>query len=103
MVGSVLDSLARIGYYDLLPVYVDTTVKEKFARDELSKKSLEICFETMTLDLANTYLYSVVGSDTIHQQLIEKSSFNIVSFLESKERQMEREIKKNMEAYEAIE
>lgn len=103
MIGAVLDSLARIGYYDLLPVYVETVVKEKLARDETSKRSLDICFETMTLDLANTYLYSLVGSDRIHEKLIGSSSFSIVSFLESKSKQMERAIRDNMKAYDAVE
>lgn len=103
MVGTVLDSLACIGYYDLLPVYVDTVVKEKLARDDQSKRSLDICFETMTLDLANTYLYSLVGSDVIHEKLIGSSSFSIVSFLESKSKQMERAIRDNMKAYDAVE
>ena len=54
--GAVLDALSCVGYYDLLPIYVDTVLKEKASRDLNSKQTIQLCFDTRTLDMAETFL-----------------------------------------------
>ena len=54
--GTLLDALSCVGYHDMIPVYLDTVLKAKLSRDELSRECIQICFDGRTLEFAEAYL-----------------------------------------------
>ena len=96
--ASVIDALCCVGYYDLLPVYSETVLKEKFARDENSIDMLQIIFDTRVQNLGGVYLYDYFGDQYIFNELMEKDA-SISTKLESQRKKMDNKLKKITEAF----
>lgn len=80
--GTVLDALSMVGYYDMLPVYVNSVLQDKIARDEASQKYIQLCFDTRTIDIGLTYLNSYFNGEILHQNGLSGSSMNLASYFE---------------------
>ncbi len=50
MISTVLEHMSYISYYDVYPVFYDTIILGKSARDEQSKEMLELVFKTRAVD-----------------------------------------------------
>lgn len=65
-VGIVTDAMAYLGYTTVQPNVLSLTLKEKIARDENSKKMLDIVYDNITVDLntifnfGETYIFETI-------------------------------------------
>lgn len=96
--AAVIDALCCVGYYDLLPVYSETVLKDKFARDETSMEMLQIIFDTRVQNLGGVYLYDYFGDQYIFNELIEKDS-KVSTKLESQRKRMDKKLEDITEAF----
>ena len=99
--GAVLDALSCVGYYDLLPIYVDTVLKEKASRDLNSKQTIQLCFDTRTLDMAETFLFDYFGDQVIYDSVM-KDKMNLSSFLEKNRKKIEKSLDKIIESFTSL-
>ena len=77
MISVVLEHMSYISYYDVYPIFYDTIILGKSARDEQSKQMLELVFRTRVFDPGQYWLNSSIGYFlTLHEQKVE----NISSF-----------------------
>ncbi|MBQ7982815.1 MAG: hypothetical protein IJ302_04555, partial [Clostridia bacterium] len=100
--GAVLDALSCVGYYDLLPVYIDTVLKEKASRDENSKKSIQICFDTRTLDMAETFMFDYFGDHAFYTNVMKHNKLNLSSYLEKNRKKIEKLLGNIVETFDGI-
>lgn len=56
MISTVLEHMSYISYYDVYPAFYDTIILGKSARDEQSRKMLELIFKTRVIDPGMFYL-----------------------------------------------
>ena len=96
--GVILDALSCAAYYDLVPVYVETTLKEKASRDENSMKSIQMCFDTRTLDFGEAFMFDYFGDEAIYRNIMSKSQFNMASYLEKKSKAANKQLEKVVDA-----
>lgn len=86
--GTVLDALACTAYYDLLPVLIDTALKDKMSRNEESKQVIQICFDNRFCDIGefamDQYFY-------VHDKLM-KGVDTVVSSIEKQRKRIEKEL-----------
>lgn len=100
--GAVLDALSCVGYYDLLPVYIDTVLKEKASRDEDSKRSIQICFDTRTLDMGEAFMFDYFGDGPIYDNVMKKNDMNLSSYLEKNRKRIEKLLENIVETFAEI-
>lgn len=100
-IGAVLDALACVGHYDVLPVYIETLLKDKFSRDSQSRKCIQICIDTRRVDLAESLLYDDFVNEKIYF-LLMKGFDKAVSSLEKKQKSVQKKLDKSIEMFEAI-
>ena len=77
VISVVLEHMSYISYYDVYPVFYDTIILGKSARDAQSKEMLELIFRTRSFDPGQYWLDSVLGSTLL--TLFEKGQKNISS------------------------
>jgi len=99
--GAVMDALSCVAYYDLLPVYVDTVLKDKASRDENSKRAIQICFDTRTVDFGEAFLFDYFG-DVAMYDLMTAKSFTPASHFEKKNKTMTKALDKIILAFSEI-
>jgi len=97
--GAVLDAMACIGHYDLLPVYVETVLKEKASRDADSMKCIQICFDNRTLDFGEAFLFDHFGDQTIFDQVMRRNEFNTASFFTKRQKNVDKQLEKIIDAF----
>ncbi len=100
--GAVLDALSCVGYYDLLPVYIDTVLKEKASRDEDSKRSIQICFDTRTLDMGEAFLFDYFGDQPIYDKVMKNNNMNLSSYLEKNRKRIDKQLQKIIDTFTDI-
>ena len=100
--GAVLDALSCVGYYDLLPVYIDTVLKEKASRDENSKRSIQICFDTRTLDMGEAFMFDYFGDQPIYDNVMNKNDMNLSSYLEKNRKRIDKQLQKIIDIFTDI-
>ena len=81
--GIILDALSAESRYTLIPAYYDITLKTKLARDDESSEMLDIIFANRIFDLGWNYARGIVYP--FFNELSEKQTNNIASFLEKNE------------------
>ena len=94
--GAVLDAMSCVGYYDLLPVYMETVLKDKFARDERSRETVQICFDTRMVDLSESILSDFFMDEKVYDMFV-KGPENVVSKLEKSRSKAEKALSKAVE------
>ena len=91
--GAVLDAMSCVGYYDLLPVYMETVLKDKFARDEKTRETVQICFDTRMVDLSESILSDYFMDEKVYDMFL-KGPENVVSALEKSRARCEKALAK---------
>jgi len=65
--GFMLELLSSMSYYDVLPVYIETSAKTKYMYDEQSAEMFDLIFDTLRYDLGVMYnwggLYTLIRSN----------------------------------------
>jgi hypothetical protein len=55
-ISCVLEHMSYLSYYDVYPIFYDTIILGKSARDEQSKEMLEVIFQTRSFDPGQYWL-----------------------------------------------
>ena len=97
--AAVMDALSCVGYYDLLPVYTETVLKDKFSRDMDSKEMLQLIYDTRTFEASEMYLYDQFGRQFVYTNILEKN-LSLVTVLEKQEKRINSRLNDIMEAFE---
>ncbi len=82
--GAVLEALSFEGYKNVVPAYLDDTLKYKYQRDEASITMLDLIFSSMTIDLGETYLSDYFSVEDTYK-IFSASSFNLASYFAKNE------------------
>ncbi len=82
-VSAVLEHMSYISYYDVYPIFYDTIILGKSARDEQSKEMLEVIFQTRSFDPGQYWLTSELHGGDGFLTIFEQNKTNISSLLAS--------------------
>ncbi|MBQ7719891.1 MAG: hypothetical protein IJT56_04830 [Clostridia bacterium] len=99
---AVMEALACISYNSVSPVYFETCLQEKFARNEDTLKMLEIIRDNMFLDSENLY-HSLLG-DSIYaaRNLISSKKSDVASYTAKNAGKIEKAIAKTIEKFSEL-
>ena len=89
-VGTIIEALARESSLTVIPAYYETTLQQKFARDEETIDMVKIIRDTASFDMG--YIYNFGGAGFISTTLIGQRSANLASWFERNETVMQRAI-----------
>ncbi len=99
-VGIVTDAMAYLGYTTVQPNVLSLTLKEKIARDENSKKMLDIVYDNITVDLNTIFNF---GETSIYlRQYAVGSTSNFISTYKKVAKAAQKALEKLMEQYDVI-
>ena len=96
--GAVLDALSCVGYHDMVPVFLETVLKDKLSRDERSKECIQLAFDTRMIDLGESLLYDKIMGTDVYKRLT-KSADQAVSMLEKSRKSSEKTLEKLITAF----
>lgn len=100
MVGIITEALCAESYKEVVPVYYDVALKDKYTRDEESSKMLDIIRDNLIFDIGyiNSYALDTVGHMFV--ELIRANSSDITSKYASKESSVQVKLDTMLESYE---
>ena len=104
MSALILEGLNAESYRTVNPVYYDTVLSRKYARDEDSLEMLDIIFGNITSDIIMLYrmgidpFYNVFRTDII----FNSGSFDYVSFWSKNESTVQRSLDKLVQQYDEM-
>ncbi|GHU38641.1 hypothetical protein FACS1894105_12800 [Clostridia bacterium] len=84
-VGAFMEATASESYKSVSPVYFNTAMKSKYARDETSEKMLDIIRDGGYVNFASVYGNSFGGPWGVLTSLIERKNNNFASWYEKNE------------------
>lgn len=96
MTGVIMEVLAAKSKNNVIPAFFDIALKSKYSRDEESAETLDILFNSVTVDIGDIIWYSTVRGPICEQILAKKSGF--ASTLERMTNQVDKLIEKIDEA-----
>ena len=79
IVSTVLEHMSYIAYYDVYPIFYDTIILGKSARDQQSKEMLEKIFATRSFDPGQYWLTSELHGGNGFLTILEQNKTNIAS------------------------
>jgi hypothetical protein len=79
MISVVLEHMSYISYYDVYPIFYDTIILGKSARDQQSKEMLELIFQTRSFDPGIYWLETSMHGSNSFLTLVETNTTNISS------------------------
>ena len=94
-VGTIVEALARESSLTVIPAYYETTLQQKFARDEETIDMVKIIRDTASFDMG--YIYNIGGAGFISTALIGQKSANLASWFEKNETVIQRAINQLIE------
>ena len=89
IISTVLEHMSYISYYDVYPIFYDTIILGKSARDQQSKEMLELIFRTRSFDPGQYWLAESTGP---FLTLFELNKTNISSVWAGAIKQVETEL-----------
>lgn len=101
-VCAVLEELSFRGYHDLTPIYYETVLKDKYARDDMSAQMLDLIRSNTKADIA--YLYGSDFGDAVYipRSLIAKSSTDFASAYAALEEKAKTNSKKLIDQFQSF-
>ncbi len=104
MSAVICEAMAYWGYEEILPVYYESALKNKYMREEINAEVLDIIFEHTFNDLSFAYAGTLGGSPQTHQVFQHSAFFDkeYASTYESNKKIWETNLAKLYEAYEAL-
>ena len=93
-VSTVLEHMNYISYYDVYPLFYDTIILGKSARDAQSKEMLQLIFRVRSFDPGQYWLSSTLHGSGGFLTLVEQNKRNIASVWAGIEKQTMTEIEK---------
>ena len=100
---AVMEALASASYNDVTPVYFETCLQDKYARNEITIRMLEIIRDGMYVD--SEYLYAPLFGNTCYvvRDLISSKKSDVASWYAKNSKKVQKEIDKTMEKLAALE
>ena len=89
MVGAVLEAMSYASYQDVIPAYIQTTLKGKASRDEMAAKYIQLAFDTRHIDLGEALIFDVFG-DQYMFDMLKTQPLGIASYLEKKQKTIDK-------------
>lgn len=83
--SAVLESLAYLGYNDVLPAYYETLLKAKYARDAKSAQMIELIRDNFITDIAYVYSDAFNSMGYACRTMIQAKQENLEAWYTSKE------------------
>ena len=94
MSGAVLEYLSYTAYHNVIPAYLETSLQEKYSRDQDSVEFIQIAFDSRRIDIAEVLIFDIFGDQAIYDNIMRKADFRWVTYLESKQKVIETALEK---------
>lgn len=91
LTGAVLEALSVETYNNVVPVYIENTLKVKYARDEDTPEMVQLIIDTREMNIAEAFDYDNFG-DVKMLSMIENNSNSMASYIEGKKSSTEAKI-----------
>jgi hypothetical protein len=101
-ISCVLEHMSYLSYYDVYPIFYDTIILGKSARDEQSKEMLEVIFQTRSFDPGQYWLTSELHGGSGFLTIFEQNKTNIASLWASLTSMTEKGVDKFNEKIDAL-
>lgn len=102
-VCAVLEEMAYTGYNDVIPVYYETVLKNKYARDDISVKMIDMIRDNLTTDIACVYGTGFGAIYVMPRDLIKSDSNSFASKFASMEKSATKASEKLIEQFTELE
>ena len=100
MVGAVLEALNAETYKTVTPVWYETALKIKYARDDISSQIIDLIRDSMTTSFIFAYSPKLSNIGQIMRELVSTNSKNYMSKAASMEKSANKSLAKLVEAFE---
>ncbi|MBQ7983637.1 MAG: hypothetical protein IJ302_08705 [Clostridia bacterium] len=84
-IGIITEALNAESYKQVVPVYYETALKDKYARDEETLEMIDIVMQGRFVDIGFIY-DGFVGAGYIPARLVQKNDNNVESYIEKNEK-----------------
>ena len=92
MVGAVLESMASSGLRMIKPVYYDTVLRTRLAKDPESARMLDIIMNGIRVDAGILHLGSLNFFNLEYRSLVDSNNGNVISWVKKRQKSDERAI-----------
>ncbi|MHB1153341.1 MAG: hypothetical protein ACYC00_13620 [Eubacteriales bacterium] len=99
-VGIVIEALSYDSYKNLVPIYYDTIITNKFTRDEESGAMLDIIYNSRVFDFA--YVYDNWNLAFAFSNMLDAKTENFASYYEKKEKVELKQLDKVIALYDEL-
>ena len=101
--AAVLEALAYYGYTDFLPVYYETVLKSKYARDAKSAQMIELARESLVTDISYIYGDAFNNLGYAPRYIVQQKKESLTVYYEKGIKAAEKNMQKLVEQFTAIE
>lgn len=99
MSAIITEALCAESYKRVVPVFYDTVLKIKMARDDVSSQMIDLIRDNLTFDFGYLHSNSLGGLGHLFVGWIRDNNNNIVSSYEKKQNNIEKQLDKVIEIY----
>ena len=99
--GAVLDALACVAHYDVLPALIETTLKDKASRDEQTKEIIDLCFASRTIEFGESAMFDYFDAAKTCSKLM-RGVDNVTSTLEKERKRIEKQLENIIKDFEKL-
>ena len=100
-IGLILEAMAAESHYTLIPEYIESNLKTKYARDTESSDMVDIIINSRVFDAI--YIYNIGGFSDSFLVLGDSANTNIASFLKTREKIITKNMDKFLSYFEKSE
>jgi hypothetical protein len=100
-VGIVIEALSYDSFINLVPIYYDTIITNKFTRDEESGEMLDIIYNSRVFDFA--YVYDNWNLAFAFSNMLDAKVQNFTSYYEKQEKAELKQLEKVIAIYDELE
>ena len=101
--AAVLEALAYYGYTDFLPVYYETVLKAKYARDAKSAQMIELARDSLVTDISYVYGDAFNNLGYAPRYIVQQKKESLTVYYEKGIKAAEKNMQKLVEQFTAIE
>lgn len=98
----MLESLAYLGYKDVLPSYYETLLKAKYARDAKSAQMIELIRENFITDIAYVYGDAFNQMGYCVRQMVPNKKDNLEAWYTSQEKAALTNMQKLIDQFQKV-
>ncbi|MFA6948955.1 MAG: hypothetical protein WCQ72_08230 [Eubacteriales bacterium] len=98
-IGAVTEALCAYGYSEVVPVYYNTVLKDKYSRDADSAEMLDIIRDNLVYDVGYLNSFALDGAGHIFVGLVRSGKTDFASEYAKKEASINEKLAQMLEAY----